>query len=149
MHSHCLLHLLDCFAFLLLLLGFGAGFGAAATVGAGFAAVFIVLAATTTAVGLFIRHALPALERIGGLIVLLLGLFLAARAIGFPWRARPVARLARTPLGVACSAIAGAALGAAWVHGRGILRHRDLRLARPGFAPGRRGPKDEMITGIL
>ncbi|BAN27600.1 hypothetical protein BRPE64_DCDS06640 (plasmid) [Caballeronia insecticola] len=37
----------------------------------------------------------------------------------------------------------------ACVRGRGILRHRDLRLARFGFAQRGRGPKDEIMIGTL
>ena len=81
---------------------------------AGFSLVFVALGATASALGVVLLHSQVWIGRVGGVVVVLFGLYL----IGV---LRPAAlmrerriELARKPLGYAGSALVGVTFGAAW-----------------------------------
>jgi cytochrome c-type biogenesis protein len=80
----------------------------------GFSLVFLALGATATLFGAALRGLLPALQRVGGLIIVLFGLYLLG-LLRLPalMRERRV-HLARRPSGLAGSVLVGVAFGAGW-----------------------------------
>ena len=80
----------------------------------GFTLVFVTLGATATAFGVLLQRALPLLQRIGGVIIALFGLYLVG-VLHLPWlmRERRV-HLASKPAGLAGSLLVGVAFGAGW-----------------------------------
>lgn len=80
----------------------------------GFSLVFIALGASATALGATLRRALPLLQQIGGVVVLLFGLYLL-RVIKLPglMRERRM-QLASKPAGKLGSVAVGVAFGAGW-----------------------------------
>lgn len=80
----------------------------------GFTLVFVALGATATLVGGAVRHALPLLQRIGGVVLILFGLsMLGALRVGALLRERRV-HLAARPAGLFGSLVVGVAFGAGW-----------------------------------
>lgn len=80
----------------------------------GFAAVFVALGATATAIGTLLLDSLPWLQRVGGAAILLFGLHLAG-VVRLPPLARERRfRLATRPAGGLGSVAAGVAFGAGW-----------------------------------
>jgi cytochrome c-type biogenesis protein len=80
----------------------------------GFALVFVALGATATALGARLRHALPLLQQVGGVVVALFGLWMLG-VLRFPalMRERRL-HLATRPAGIAGSLLVGVAFGAGW-----------------------------------
>jgi cytochrome c-type biogenesis protein len=81
---------------------------------AGFSALFIALGASATALGSAVRGALPLLQQVGGIIIILFGLYLLGvlRLAGLDRERR--FHLDRRPVGAIGSLAAGVAFGAAW-----------------------------------
>jgi cytochrome c-type biogenesis protein len=80
----------------------------------GFTAVFLALGASATALGSLVRDALPLLQRVGGVIILLFGLFmLGILRLPALMRERRF-HLGSRPTGKAGSVAAGIAFGAGW-----------------------------------
>lgn len=80
----------------------------------GFSAVFLTLGATATVLGGAVSRSLPLLQQVGGVVVVLLGLYsLGWLRLGFLMRERRV-HLAARPAGRAASVVAGVAFGAGW-----------------------------------
>jgi len=83
--------------------------------GLGFGVVFMSLGATASAFGQTITRWLPAMTRVGGVVVILFGLHLlgAFRSIGWLGRERRF-QLSKHPGGLAGSFVVGLAFGAGW-----------------------------------
>lgn len=80
----------------------------------GFTLVFMALGATATFFGAALRRLLPALQQVGGVVIVLFGLYLVGvLRPGFLMRERRV-HLARRPTGRAGSVLVGMAFGAGW-----------------------------------
>ncbi len=80
----------------------------------GFSLVFVALGATATALGATLRHALPLLQKIGGVVIIAFGLsMLGLLRIPSLMRERRV-HLASKPAGLAGSVLVGVAFGAGW-----------------------------------
>lgn len=80
----------------------------------GFALVFVALGATATALGARLRHALPLLQQVGGVVVALFGLWmLGVLRLPALMRERRL-HLATKPAGIAGSLLVGVAFGAGW-----------------------------------
>src|SRR5207247_9202473 len=81
---------------------------------AGFSAIFIALGASASALGVLLLHWQVWLARIGGVVVILFGLYLL-RVIqpAFLTQERRL-QLANNPIGYLVSAFAGLNLGSAW-----------------------------------
>ena len=96
---------------------------------AGFSLVFILLGATASALGVWLLHSQVWIGRIGGVIVILFGLYLLGLLRpAFLMRERKV-QLARKPLGYAGSAVVGVTFGAAWTPCIGPILGAILTLA--------------------
>lgn len=81
---------------------------------AGFSLVFIALGATASALGAVLLHSQVWIGRVGGVIVILFGLYLLGVVRpAFLMRDRRI-ELARKPLGYVGSALVGITFGAAW-----------------------------------
>jgi len=81
---------------------------------AGFSLVFVALGATASALGVVLLHSQVWIGRVGGVIVILFGLYLLGiLRPAFLMRDRRI-ELARKPLGYAGSALVGVTFGAAW-----------------------------------
>ena len=81
---------------------------------AGFSLVFIALGATASVLGAVLLHSQVWIGRVGGVIVILFGLYLlGVLRPAFLMRDRRI-ELARKPLGCAGSAVVGVTFGAAW-----------------------------------
>ena len=81
---------------------------------AGFSVVFIALGATASVLGAVLLHSQVWIGRVGGVIVILFGLYLlGVLRPAFLMRDRRI-ELARKPLGYAGSAVVGVTFGAAW-----------------------------------
>ncbi len=80
----------------------------------GFTLVFVTLGATTTAFGVALQRSLPLLQRIGGVLIALFGLYLVG-VLRVPalMRDRRV-HFASKPAGLAGSLLVGVAFGAGW-----------------------------------
>ena len=101
--------------------GAGVRSGVAAANGAlfvaGFTTVFLLLGASAAAAGAFLRDHSTALARVGGVLVLVMGLHLlgVARIPGLDRDTRPLARIGRDRgASLAGSYVVGAAFGAGW-----------------------------------
>jgi len=80
----------------------------------GFSLVFVALGASATAVGSSLRTVLPVLQRVGGVMIALFGLYLlGVLRIDMLMRERRL-RLASRPAGLVGSMLAGVAFGAGW-----------------------------------
>lgn len=80
----------------------------------GFSLLFIVLGASATALGSTARRLLPALQQIGGAVIVLFGLVLVGLVrIPFLMREKRV-QLSTKPAGMVGSVVAGVAFGAGW-----------------------------------
>lgn len=80
----------------------------------GFTIVFMALGATATALGATLRRLLPALQQVGGMIIILFGLYLVGvLRPSFLMRERRM-QLARKPGGRVGSVLVGMAFGAGW-----------------------------------
>ena len=80
----------------------------------GFTLVFTALGATATLFGAALRRLLPALQQVGGVVIVLFGLYLVGvLRPRFLMRERRV-QLARKPTGRAGSVLVGMAFGAGW-----------------------------------
>ena len=80
----------------------------------GFTLVFMALGATATLFGAALRRLLPALQQVGGVVIVLFGLYLiGVLRPGFLMRERRL-QLARKPTGRAGSVLVGMAFGAGW-----------------------------------
>ena len=81
---------------------------------AGFGIVFVVLGATASALGAHARRWIPILQQVGGVAIIVFGLYLlGAFRSGWLSRERRV-HLASRPAGMAGSVVAGIAFGAGW-----------------------------------
>ena len=81
---------------------------------AGFGAVFMTMGWTASALGQAVAGALPWLTRVGGLLMVVLGLWMAG-ALRIPALARELrVQLTRKPTGAAGSFAVGVAFGAGW-----------------------------------
>jgi len=80
----------------------------------GFSALFVLLGASATALGLVVRRALPLIQQVGGAVIVLFGLYLLG-VIRLPLllRERRV-QLSTKPAGMLGSVVAGVAFGAGW-----------------------------------
>jgi cytochrome c-type biogenesis protein len=80
----------------------------------GFSLVFIALGATATALGAYLRQSLPLLQQIGGIVIIIFGLYmLGLLRIPALMRERRF-HLASKPVGKVGSVVAGLAFGAGW-----------------------------------
>ena len=80
----------------------------------GFSLVFVALGATATALGVTLRHALPLLQQVGGVVVAFFGLWmLGVLRLPALMRERRL-HLASKPAGMAGSLFVGVAFGAGW-----------------------------------
>lgn len=96
---------------------------------AGFSAIFIALGATASALGVLLLHAQVWIGRVGGVLVILFGLYLlGVLRPGFLMRERKL-QLARKPLGYLGSALVGITFGAAWTPCIGPILGAILTLA--------------------
>ena len=96
---------------------------------AGFALVFVALGATASALGAVLLHSQVWIGRIGGVIVLLIGLYLVGvLRPAFLLRERKV-QLAHKPVGYLGSAVVGITFGAAWTPCIGPILGAILTLA--------------------
>jgi cytochrome c-type biogenesis protein len=96
---------------------------------AGFSAIFIALGATASAFGVLLLHSQVWIGRVGGIVVILFGLYLlGAVRPGFLMRERKL-QLARKPLGYLGSAVVGITFGAAWTPCIGPILGAILTLA--------------------
>ena len=96
---------------------------------AGFALVFVALGATASALGAVLLHSQVWIGRIGGVIVLLFGLYLVGvLRPAFLLRERKV-QLAHKPVGYVGSAVVGITFGAAWTPCIGPILGAILTLA--------------------
>ncbi|GAC1655983.1 MAG: cytochrome c biogenesis protein CcdA [Gemmatimonadaceae bacterium] len=81
---------------------------------AGFSLVFIALGATATVLGVVIRRALPALQVVGGVVIMAFGLHMVG-LLSIPGLLREQrAHLAAKPAGLVGSVTVGVAFGAGW-----------------------------------
>ena len=82
--------------------------------GLGFGLVFMTLGAAATAAGQALARWLPLITRLGGVVVVLFGLYLLG-ALRLPWLARERrVHLASRPSGLLGSVAVGIAFGAGW-----------------------------------
>lgn len=96
---------------------------------AGFSAIFIALGATASALGVLLLHSQVWIGRVGGVVVVLFGLYLlGVLRPGFLMREHKL-HLARKPLGYLGSAFVGVTFGAAWTPCIGPLLGAILTLA--------------------
>src|SRR5207244_10086012 len=96
---------------------------------AGFSLVFVALGATASALGAVLLHSQVWMGRIGGVIVLLFGLYLlGVLRPAFLLRERKV-QLAHKPVGYLGSAVVGITFGAAWTPCIGPILGAILTLA--------------------
>jgi cytochrome c-type biogenesis protein len=96
---------------------------------AGFSAIFIALGATASALGVLLLHSQVWIGRVGGVVVILFGLYLlGVLRPGFLMRERKL-QLARKPLGYLGSAFVGMTFGAAWTPCIGPILGAILTLA--------------------
>jgi cytochrome c-type biogenesis protein len=96
---------------------------------AGFSLIFIALGATASALGALLLVSQVWIARVGGVLVILFGLYLlGVLRPAFLMRERRV-QLARKPLGYVGSAVAGVAFGAAWTPCIGPILGAILTLA--------------------
>jgi cytochrome c-type biogenesis protein len=96
---------------------------------AGFSVIFIALGATASALGVLLLRYQVWIGRIGGIVVILFGLYLLGLLRpGFLMRERRL-RLAHKPLGYAGSALVGFTFGAAWTPCIGPILGAILTLA--------------------
>jgi cytochrome c-type biogenesis protein len=96
---------------------------------AGFSAIFIALGATASALGVLLLHAQVWIGRVGGVVVILFGLYLfGVLRPGFLARERKL-HLSRKPLGYLGSAFVGVTFGAAWTPCIGPILGAILTLA--------------------
>ncbi len=96
---------------------------------AGFSAIFIALGATASALGVLLLHAQVWIGRVGGIVVILFGLYLlGVLRPAFLLRERKL-QLARKPLGYLGSAFVGITFGAAWTPCIGPILGAILTLA--------------------
>jgi cytochrome c-type biogenesis protein len=96
---------------------------------AGFSLVFVALGATASALGLLLLHWQVWIGRIGGVVVILFGLYLLGLLRpAFLMRERKI-ELARKPIGYLGSAFVGIAFGAAWTPCIGPILGAILTLA--------------------
>jgi len=104
---------------------------------AGFSAIFIALGASASALGVLLLHWQVWIGRIGGVVVILFGLYLL-RVIqpAFLTRERRL-QLANKPLGYAGSAFVGVTFGAAWTPCIGPILGAILTLAAAQGSVGR------------
>lgn len=80
----------------------------------GFGLVFVALGATATALGFALRGWMPVIQQIGGIAIVVFGLYLlGVLRFGMLGRERRV-HLAAKPAGMAGSVVVGAAFGAGW-----------------------------------
>ena len=80
----------------------------------GFSLVFVALGATATAFGAAVAHSLTLVQRIGGGVIMLFGVYLlGVPRLPFLMRERRV-QLAHRPAGMAGSVLVGVAFGAGW-----------------------------------
>jgi cytochrome c-type biogenesis protein len=80
----------------------------------GFSLLFIALGASATALGAALRRSLPLLQQIGGVLIVVFGLYLlGVLRIPALMRERRI-RLASSPVGKLGSLLAGVAFGAGW-----------------------------------
>ncbi len=80
----------------------------------GFTMVFVALGASATALGARLQHALPLLQQIGGVVIVLFGLtMLGILRLPTLMRERRV-QMARKPVGMLGSVLVGIAFGAGW-----------------------------------
>ena len=95
----------------------------------GFSLIFVALGASASALGAFLLGSQHWIARIGGVLVILFGLYLlGVLRPAFLMRERRV-QLARKPLGYFGSAVAGIAFGAAWTPCIGPILGAILTLA--------------------
>jgi cytochrome c-type biogenesis protein len=103
---------------------------------AGFSLVFVALGATASALGAVLLHSQVWMGRIGGVIVLLFGLYLVGvLRPAFLLRERRV-QLAHKPVGYLGSAVVGITFGAAWTPCIGPILGAILTLAAAGSSIG-------------
>jgi len=103
---------------------------------AGFSLVFVALGATASALGAVLLHSQVWMGRIGGVIVLLFGLYLlGVLRPAFLLRERRV-QLAHKPVGYLGSAVVGITFGAAWTPCIGPVLGAILTLAAAGSSIG-------------
>jgi cytochrome c-type biogenesis protein len=96
---------------------------------AGFSLIFIALGATASALGVLLLRSQVWIGRIGGVVVILFGLYLlGVLRPGFLMRERKL-QLARKPLGYLGSAFVGVTFGAAWTPCIGPILGAILTLA--------------------
>jgi cytochrome c-type biogenesis protein len=96
---------------------------------AGFSAIFIALGATASALGGLLLRSQVWIGRVGGIVVILFGLYLlGVLRPAFLMRERRV-QLARKPLGYLGSAVVGVTFGAAWTPCIGPILGAILTLA--------------------
>jgi len=96
---------------------------------AGFSIIFVVLGATASAVGAMLRQYQTWIGRIGGVVLILFGLYLlGVLKIPFLMRERRL-EIAQKPLGYVGSAFVGVAFGAAWTPCIGPILGAILTLA--------------------
>ena len=104
---------------------------------AGFSLIFIALGATASALGVLLRRAQVWIGRVGGVVVLLFGLYLlGVLRPAFLMRERRLA-LAHKPLGYLGSAFVGITFGAAWTPCIGPILGAILTLAAAQASVGR------------
>ncbi|HKW40940.1 MAG TPA: cytochrome c biogenesis protein CcdA [Gemmatimonadales bacterium] len=104
---------------------------------AGFSAVFIALGATASALGVWLLQSQVWIGRVGGIVVILFGLYLLG-VLRPAWllRERRV-QLARKPWGYAGSAVVGISFGAAWTPCIGPILGAILTMAATQASAGR------------
>jgi cytochrome c-type biogenesis protein len=103
---------------------------------AGFSLVFVALGTTASALGAVLLHSQVWIGRIGGVIVLLFGLYLlGVLRPAFLLRERKV-QLARKPVGYLGSAVVGITFGAAWTPCIGPILGAILTLAAAASSVG-------------
>jgi len=96
---------------------------------AGFSIIFVALGATASALGVLLLQSQVWLARVGGVVVVLFGLYLlGALRPGFLMRERKL-QLARKPLGYLGSTFVGMTFGAAWTPCIGPILGAILTLA--------------------
>jgi cytochrome c-type biogenesis protein len=96
---------------------------------AGFSLIFIALGATASALGVLLLRSQVWIGRVGGIVVILFGLYLlGVLRPGFLMRERRL-QLARKPLGYLGSAFVGVTFGAAWTPCIGPILGAILTLA--------------------
>ena len=104
---------------------------------AGFSLIFIALGATASALGVLVLRSQVWIGRIGGVVVILFGLYLlGALRPALLMRERKV-QLARKPLGYLGSAFVGITFGAAWTPCIGPILGAILTLAAAQASVGR------------